>query len=249
MLYPESTCLIIDDDQFASETLADYLGTYENINILKILNESRTAIKDIAILKPDIVFLDINMPEKDGLNVLNEINELGLESKVIFITAYHEYLLDALKKNAFDYLIKPIRLNELNETLSRYFGSISGYRPPTSLMGGINGENDKIVLKNSHGSLILNSNEVLYIQADGCYTQIRLTNNRTETISRNLGNIESLFPDTKFYKISRSVIINLTYLNKLNRIKRLVYLLSNEEEISIKASKEKLYNLESFLNK
>lgn len=243
----QSTCLIIDDDNFASETLADFLSAYDNLEILKILNESTTAIKHIAFLKPDLVFLDVNMPDKNGLSILNEINELELDTKVIFITAYHEYLMDALKKNAYDYLIKPIKKHELDESLNRYFNSGNSQRPSNRILNKSQ-EEKKIVLKNAHGSLILKPEEILYVEADGCYTQIHLANNKTETISKNLGNIESLFPETLFFKISRSVLVNLLYINKINRLKRFVYLLHKDEEIVLKASKEKLYSLESHIN-
>lgn len=242
------SCLIIDDDDFARETLCDLLSIYSNIEIIKTIKDSITAIKYIATLKPDLVFLDINMPNKDGFSVMNEIVELNIQTEVIFVTAHQEFLMKALKQNAFDYIIKPINKNELNEAIERFSAKTNTNNEQLKRDATANLiKEEKIILKNSHGSLYLKPDDIIYLNAEGCYTYINLIDGKTETISKNIGSIENLFPTQNFYRISRSVIINLKYISKINRLKRLVFLNINNTHIELKASKERLYDLEALV--
>ena len=242
------SCIIVDDDDFARETLEDILSTITSIKILKSLSESSMAIKYLATLKPDIAFLDINMPKKDGISVLNEINELELSTKVIFITAHNNYLLDALKKNAFDYLMKPIKTQDLEDVIERYSIIQAKKRsiPQTDdkQQIAIKQNNNKIVIKNAQQTLIFESKHIAYIKADGSYTTINLFNKKTYIISRNIGKVESLFPKEHFFKISRSIIVNTNYINRIDRLRKNIHLLYNDTNVVLKASKKLMYNLE-----
>ncbi len=243
----ESTCLIIDDDDFARETLKDLLSTFDNITVIKLLKDSRTAIKDIALLKPDLVFLDINMPQKNGLKIIDEINELKLSTQVVFVTAHSEFVMEALKKNAFDYLMKPVKKAELNDTLKRFLN----HSKPAISTPADNDEhsvNDKIIIKNSHGTLYYHYEDILYTQADGCYTYIYSSGRNPEVITKNIGSIEGLFPATHFYRISRSAIVNINNIVKIDHVHRQVHLVSGNDNIKIKGSKDRLYDLEHLIN-
>jgi len=243
----ESTCLIIDDDDFARETLKDLLSTFDNITVIKLLKDSRTAIKDIALLKPDLVFLDINMPQKNGLKIIDEINELKVSTRVVFVTAHSEFVMEALKKNAFDYLMKPVNKAELTETLQRFFTTDESLEisPPAK---SDQTENNKIIIKNSRGTLYYHYEDILYTLADGCYTYIYSPGHNPEVITKNIGSIEGLFPATHFFRISRSAIVNIDYIAKIDHVHRQVHLFSGKENIKIKGSKNRLYDLEHLIN-
>jgi len=243
------SCIIVDDDDFARETLEDILSTIVSIKILKSLSESSMAIKYLATLKPDIAFLDINMPKKDGISVLNEINELELSTKVIFITAHNNYLLDALKKNAFDYLMKPIKKQDLEDVIERY-SEIREKKQPLPQTDNtqqvtIKQNSNKIVIKNAQQTLIFEPKHIVYVKADGSYTTIYLYDKNTQVISKNLGKIESLFSNKEFFKISRSIIVNTTYINRIDRLRKAIHLLYNDTNVVLKASKNKMYDLEN----
>lgn len=242
----DTSCIIIDDDPFLGETLQDFLLEYKNINVIKCLTESALAIKYLATLKPDLVFLDINMPNKNGMSVLDEINDLGINTKVIFITAHKDYILDAFKKNAFDYILKPICKNELDETLSRYFKE-SGKQENTKVKQH-NTEGEKIIIQNARNTLIIDPSTIAYIMADGCYTKLFLTDNKVEVISKNIGRIQPLFKSPIFFKISRSNIVNTQFINRIDRVRRNVHIFYNNNSIVLKASKEQLYDLEHFIH-
>jgi len=237
------TCLIIDDNRFARETLADLLERFSQIKLIKSIGESKLAIRDIAIHQPDIVFLDIEMPEKSGFQIHQEIIELKLNTKVVFVTSHEEFVVDAFKNQAFDFLTKPLKLQDLKETIENIQNSIS--QEPIIKDPKLT---KKIILKNARGRLILNSEDILYIEADGSYTNIYLTEGHKEVISKNIGALEELFTDDSFFKVSRSHIINTSFLQKIDRVKRKVVIKSPIENLKIKASREKLYDLESFLS-
>ncbi|MBI9066866.1 MAG: response regulator transcription factor [Salinivirgaceae bacterium] len=246
----EKTCIIIDDDKFSRETLTDFLSGYKNLSIIKSISDSQLAIKHIAIHKPDLVFLDINMPHKSGMNVMSEINELKLPTTVIFITAHLEYLMDALKTNAFDYLVKPLNKQELDETIKRFLdkSKINSTFLSESHKPDKHSES-KIIIRNSYRSLVLTTKDVIYVNADGCYSNVYLTKKKTETISKNIGQIEKYFNENSFFKISRSIIINIKFLTKIDRVKKLVYLTSNETNYELKATKENMISLENLINR
>lgn len=237
------SCLIIDDDEFARETLQDFLSSYPFIEVMKSINDSKTAIKYITTLKPDLVFLDINMPSKNGLSVMNEIIEMNIPTEVIFVTAHQEYLMDALRINAFDYIIKPINREELNEAIERFSN-----KPNTDITQTFKKiDHNKIALSNAYGTIYIKASDISYIQADGCYTKIHLIQGKAEIISKNIGRIENLFPTSNFYRINRSVIINLEYISKIDRLKRIVHLDINKQTIDFVASKERLNKLETLI--
>jgi len=238
--------IIIDDDTFARETLIDLLSDVPELFLLKSLSESGMAIKHLATLQPDIVFLDINMPDKSGIDIQQEIIDLKLTSKVIFTTAHEEFVLEAFKNKAFDYLVKPVSKKELNETLLRFFNQQAEAK--MDLEPGKTEERqaiqNEIVVKNAYGTLILNREDVLYIEAEGAYSGIYLTSGNKELVSKNIGKIESLFSADCFFKISRSCIINLKYLKKTDRLNKKVTLTCQDKEIKLKATRDHFYDLE-----
>ena len=242
------TCLIIDDDNFSRETLEDIIDDIPNLHILKSISESSLAIKHIVTLQPNIVFLDINMPKKSGIDVQKEISSLKIDSKVIFTTAHEEYVLEAFQNKAFDYLLKPVKKTDLLEILNRIIHldlkTISSEHNKKIQTDS----KEKIIIKNGYSTLILKPENILYIKADGGYSNIYLTKGKVETISCNIGKLEKLFPENIFIKISRSAIINIKYLNKIDRLKKILTLLSDKQEIKLKISREKLYDLEEKIN-
>ena len=109
--------------------------------------------------------------------------------------------------------------------------------------------NNKLIIQNAHGTLIVKHSDIAYIEAEGSYTNINMVAGGIETISKNIGKVEKQFNSNLFFKISRSCIINISYLSKIDRLKRIVHLQYGDKKISLKASKELLYDLESFIHK
>lgn len=114
------TCIIVDDEKEARDRLEHLLKMLDDIEILEKEGNSGIAVKKITELKPDIAFLDIEMPGKSGLEIVEEVRANHIFPTFIFVTGYNQYTLKAIKKAAFDYLLKPVDIDELRETIERF---------------------------------------------------------------------------------------------------------------------------------
>jgi len=116
--------VLVDDEIRALNRMKILLNNFPEIEILDQISDSKNALKFIIENEPDLVFLDVEMPKKNGLEIAEEINRHNLHSKIIFITSYDHYAIEAIKNNAFDYLLKPVSINILKEAIQRYKAKI-----------------------------------------------------------------------------------------------------------------------------
>ncbi len=120
----EITCIVLDDEKGARERLAVLLSKVEGIKIIGIEGEPESAIESIIHKIPDLVFIDVEMPRLSGFDVAREVRKKNVYPDFIFVTGYNQYAIKAIKKEAFDYLLKPVDIDELNETLDRYKSNV-----------------------------------------------------------------------------------------------------------------------------
>ena len=114
------TCIIIDDEQEACDRLESLVQKVDGIDVLSKETTAEKGIKAVAELFPDLVFLDIEMPGKSGFDIVSDIREQGLSPNFIFVTGYDQYAIKAIRSAAFDYLLKPVDIDELRETIDRF---------------------------------------------------------------------------------------------------------------------------------
>ncbi|HXH17749.1 MAG TPA: response regulator [Chitinophagales bacterium] len=114
------TCLIIDDEELARERLESLLKMHKEIEVLAKIGDPDEAVKEIIYHEPALVFIDVEMPRKSGFDVVKEVREAGFNPTFIFATGYNQYAIKAIKNAAFDYLLKPIDMDDLKETLERF---------------------------------------------------------------------------------------------------------------------------------
>ncbi|MBM3436485.1 MAG: response regulator transcription factor [Bacteroidetes bacterium] len=114
------TCCLLDDEKGPRERMAVLLGKFENIKILGIDEKPEEAISNILCKKPDLVFIDVEMPRMSGFDVIREIRNNNFFPDFIFVTGYNQYAIKAIKEEAFDFLLKPVDIDELKETIDRY---------------------------------------------------------------------------------------------------------------------------------
>ena len=119
------TCIVLDDEKEARDRLVILLSKVEGIKIIGIEEEPEKAIKSISQKLPDLVFIDVEMPRLTGFDVVKEIRKNNVNPNFIFVTGYNQYAIKAIKKEAFDYLLKPVDIDELNETLNRYKSNLN----------------------------------------------------------------------------------------------------------------------------
>ena len=120
----EITCIVLDDEKEARERLVILLSKVEGIKIIDIEGEPEKAIESITSKIPDLVFIDVEMPRLTGFDVVREVRKNNVNPDFIFVTGYNQYAIKAIKKEAFDYLLKPVDIDELNETINRYKSNI-----------------------------------------------------------------------------------------------------------------------------
>lgn len=210
--------VIIDDEPHCLSALQQLIT--KNCPTLKIIataNSVKSGIKTIEEANPDLVFLDIRMPDGDGFNVLESVNHNNFE--VIFTTAYEEYAIKAFEFSAIHYLLKPIEKSALLEAIERYnkTDKSKGTRNQQYdvLKESYNQNHNRIMLPSMEGFSIFEIEEIVRCEADGCYTNIHILNEvKPIVVSNPIGNYEKLFSDLPFCRIHNKHLVNLKHVAK-----------------------------------
>jgi len=122
----EITCIIVDDEEKVANRMKNLVSKFTDLDVIHVETTAEKAIEKICSLKPDIVFLDIEMPGKTGFELINEIRNRNCNPTYILVTAHDHYAIKAVRESAFDYLMKPVDIDELKECIERYKKSING---------------------------------------------------------------------------------------------------------------------------
>jgi len=117
----ELNCILIDDETEALDRLESLLVKFDFVNILVKIDVPEEAVPSIVEQKPNLVFIDVEMPRKTGFDIIKEVREQNLNPKFIFVTGYNQYAIKAIRAEAFDFLLKPVDIDELREALDRYY--------------------------------------------------------------------------------------------------------------------------------
>jgi len=241
--------VIIDDEEKAIINLESLLKNHSIIKVVARETNANKAIEVIENYKPGLVFLDIHMPGKSGFEVIDELCREGCKPEIIFVTAFDKYAIEAIRHAAFDYLLKPVKKHELASAIDRLFEKQlqqdRDQQIKRLLERAVN--KGKLKFSTTGGFTLINPAEILYIQADWNYSEIYYEAEKLELITMNIGALEKLLPPQDFFRISRSVIINVAYLKKVTRTKRLAFLKKDEKEYSFKIPLLKIRALEKFL--
>jgi two-component system LytT family response regulator len=241
-------CILVDDEIEGLDILEFLLSQIEGVEVLSKVDNPQIVISELLEYEPDIVFLDINMPKKSGLDLLKEINNLRLDISVIFVTAFDQYIFDALKNSAFDYLVKPVDREELNTTIQRFKENREEMPALSEIINSIEGVS-KVKIPINYGSLFFDPDEMVYFEADGNYTTIYLSDGNTELTSLNIGKLEEKLKGRTFFRTSRSIIINLKFLYKLDKREKKCIIRYGEGECALSVSRQYIRVLDSCFEK
>ncbi len=218
------SAIIIDDEQDARDGLETLLNNYHpEIEVLAKAENASQGLHQIVNLKPDIVFLDIKMPGKDGFYVAKELQTLDANTCIIFVTAFDQYAIRAIKHAAFDFITKPIDPDELAEALTRY-KTRKERESIQDKLECLNAYLDKTLLQfnTQKGFIMIDPKDIIYCLAEGNYTELFLIQDRKVMVTQQIGNIEEQLNDKQFVRISRSYILNVRFMKEFNRKKRMV---------------------------
>ncbi len=210
--------VVIDDEKNGRELLMHMLGQYcENIEVCGSANNVRSAVELINTEEPDVVFLDIEMSDGSGFDVLEKT--IYNDFAVIFVTGYDQYAIRAIKCAAMDYLLKPIDLEELKKAAQSAFTLRNNWEDDQLKETQAANEKEtlnEIIIHGKFKKSIVQPNEIIYFESDGNYTQIHLLSNKCITASKNLNYFESLLQDLNFYRLHRGFIANLTKIKRVH---------------------------------
>ena len=214
----EISAIIIDDEVRARVSLQLLLEEYcPNIKILEQCETLAEGIKAINKFKPNIVFLDIEMPAHSGLELFDFFNEEEIDFSVIFTTAYSQYAIKAFKFSAIDYLLKPIHPEELVEAVKRFEKTKS--QNIKILKENLDQNKlNKIAVPTGNSILFLETDQILFVKGEGSYCEIVLVNGEKIICSRYLKNFEDILSNySNFLRVQKSYIANLNYVSVYNK--------------------------------
>jgi two-component system LytT family response regulator len=209
--------VIVDDEIRGIRSLQQKLQPFAQIiEITDVFHCPFEAVKHLAVVKPDVLFLDVEMPGMNGFEVLQQLGELNFE--VIFITAYNTYTLDALRVSAVDYLLKPVEDDELTAAVDRLQKRIPLKLKPSSLtLPEKNGTMNRLALATAEGIYLIKKAEIVRVEAMSNYSTFYLADSRKIVVSKTLKEYEQVLNDHHFLRINRSVIANLNYAMKYRK--------------------------------
>ena len=203
--------LVVDDEQLARKAIISLVKDFPEIEIAGEAEDVNQAAELIAGQQPDLLFLDIQMPGKSGFDLLNEVDYRG---KVIFITAYDEYALRAFEINALDYLMKPISPERFKLAIERLNDQTVTEAVPVKQDLRYD---DRLFLLMGKHMVFLKISSIVYIQAEGDYTQVTTADGRKGLILKSMKEWINRLPDSHFCRIHRSYIVNLDFVDKIEK--------------------------------
>lgn len=234
------TAIIIDDEQRARISLRYLLNEYcPDIEILEECENLSSGVKAIIKYKPNLVFLDIEMPGHSGLELLDFFDEDDIKFQIIFTTAYNEFAIKAFKLSAVDYLLKPIDEVLLQEAVKRATKINQKKQNYEVLKDNILSKSlNKIAIPSGSSLLFIETKNILYIKGDGSYTVVVLKNGTKHTVSRNLKNFEETIDDQpELLRIHKSYIVNANEIVSYTKSEGGSIELTNKEHLPIATDK------------
>lgn len=242
--------LIVDDEEEARNLLERLLLRIPDVEVIGKASSADEAFNMVINCLPDLVFLDVQMPEKNGFQLVDYLKKYMLNTTVVFVTAHAEFAINALKASVFDYLLKPVLMSQLTETILRFKAE------RLLVMNGKNTERlkdksdkpCKIKFNTRTGYILVSPSEIMYCEADVNYTTLYFGKENREIITVNLGRVEEILVPYSFYRISRSILINQVYLSKADRQKKKCMLVKSDERVFLDIPPNHIRELEKLLD-
>jgi DNA-binding LytR/AlgR family response regulator len=231
MIRKHLSAIIIDDEPHSAGIIENYAHGNQNLMIEGSFTDPSKALQFCIKSRPDIVFLDILMPGYDGFSVLKQLHAHRLNPYIVFITEHDNYAIKAIKAGAFDYLLKSFNREEFDQTISRILNHFlkNNVEHRLDMLEQFVLNHRKLSFNTRSGLLLINPDDILYIEADSNYSDIHYNKKKREVVSVNIGAIECILPE-QFIRISRSIIINSNYLVKISGANKRCYLIKEKEE-------------------
>jgi len=233
--------IIIDDESKARDTIKDMLRIY--CPELEIIGEGHNVLSGIQLiktLKPDLVFLDIKMPDGTGFDLLNRIEKRDFS--LVFLTAFDEYAVQAFKFSAIDYLLKPLDPDELIRAVDR----VKEYQENDSQnisalldnLKSIKKDSKKLVLKTAESIFLVNVGDIIRCESTGNYTKFFMTNQKAVLVSHTLKEYDDILSEYHFFRVHQSHLVNLDHILRLDKADGGVLIMSDDQHVPVSIRKK-----------
>jgi two-component system LytT family response regulator len=213
------SAIIIDDEPDAIHLLEMYLRQFPFIEVIGQTNQPQKGLDLAKEYSPELIFLDIDMPDMNGLQVADKIQSVNLYSEIVFTTAHQQYAYDALGIEPLDFLTKPFCVDDLEIVIQKFKTKTEKkkleLKADKFLQSQLNVSTIK--LPTVHGVLIINLKDIVILKSKGNYCHAHLQDGTTELITKNISAVVDLLNSPSFLLINRSTCINLNYLKQIDR--------------------------------
>jgi len=210
--------IIVEDEPHSQKTLANFINKYcpqlEIVSIAATVNEGTEQINQ---LKPDLVFMDIDLPDGTGFEIISQLHEPW--PRIIFVTAYNQYAVKAFQISAIDYLLKPVDPELLIKAVEKVLQTEDEQQQQSKKVAVFNenrisGKLNKMALPTQNGVQLVHINEIVRMEADGNYTTVFLKDKSKFMVSRKIKEFENLLETMHFFRIHQSHIVNLLLIDR-----------------------------------
>ena len=223
------TCVIVEDEIRAKDVLERYIEKVDYLELVGHCHDGLEALEKVPKLNPDILFLDINMPNLNGIELLKILNH---KPKVIITTAYTEFAVESYDFDVVDYLVKPIEF-------SKFLRAVTRIQPPIQNLikeevpNGSEDNSEYSLFKSGSKTYKINYNEILYLEKDGNYLEMYLESGTKVLMRSNMSNVFNLVPTSRFMRVHKSFVVNLEKI-KILEVNKITLL--NNSKIPLGAS-------------
>lgn len=231
--------ILIDDEPQSSKALAIKLSSIaDDIEVIATFAQPEKALTHLSALQPDVVFLDIEMPGFNGFQLVEQLGDIPFE--IIFVTAYQEYILNALRISALDYLLKPVDKNELAQTLIRLreklFLKVNSSLKKEQIQlfhESLQQMPRRMALATAQGIVFVKTADIIRVEAMSNYSAFYLCNKQKIVVSKTLKEFEPFLTAQNFLRVNRSTIVNIEYIAELRKSEGGSIILHDGTEITI----------------
>ena len=213
--------ILIDDELNSLKNLRQKLEEFcKPVQVVAMAQKPEEALFLIRHHKPDLLFLDIEMPKMSGFEILEELGDY--EAEIIFITAYNQYAIDAIRISAFDYLVKPVAIDDLQKAVNRLMLSRAGKTRERlhvlkDGLGEPRSQDNKIAVPTNDGLEFVMISDIIRIESVSYYSKLFLVGGQVTLVTRLLKDFEELLAPYRFFRVHNSHMVNLRYIRKFSR--------------------------------
>lgn len=201
---------LVDDELLALEELKVLLAPFEDLEIIGASDRVDQAIQECNELKPDLIFLDINMPGKDGFGFLESLEEV---KEVIFVTAYDQFAIKAFEVNALDYILKPVNPQRLAEAIQRFRAKQQTTQNSSTEDGRLSAEK-KIFIKDGEKCHFVQISKIYLLESEGNYVRVYYEKHKP-LLHKSLTYLEQKLPEDLFFRANRQYMFNLDFVDQI----------------------------------